>query len=78
MTRPNSNEYSFVHVHQFVCTHPVTSSKNRIWTHSLVKVGRNYMSMSACCHTNQIAQGKQITFTQIASLQIFFSATTGS
>ena len=32
-------------------------SKNRVWTH-LVKLGRNYTGVVACCHTNQIAQVK--------------------
>jgi len=37
---------------------PAALSKNRVWTHSLVKLGRNYTSVVACCHTNQIAQVK--------------------
>ena len=36
--------------------HPAALSKNRVWTRSLVKLGRNYTSVVACCRTNQIAE----------------------
>ena len=42
--------------HQIFCACPAALSENRVWTHSLVKLGCNYMSVSACCRTNQIAQ----------------------
>ena len=44
--------------HQIFCTCPAALSKNRIWTRSLVKLGCNHTSISACCRTNQIAQVK--------------------
>ena len=37
---------------------PAALSKNRVWTPSLVKLGRNYTSVVSCCRTNQIAQVK--------------------
>ena len=49
---------SLVPRHQIFRARPVALSKNRVWTRSLVKLGRNYMSVVACCHTNQIAQVK--------------------
>ena len=41
----------------FSCV-PCSLSKNRVWTRSLVKLGRNYMSVLVCSGTNQIAQVK--------------------
>ena len=37
---------------------PAALSKNRVWTLSLVKLGRNYTSVVSCCRINQIAQVK--------------------
>ena len=45
-------------------------SKNRVWTYSLVKLGRNHTSVSACCHTNQIAQVKEIALCVITNSQL--------
>ena len=39
---------SLVPRHQDSCMHPVVSSKNKVWIRSLVKVGHNYTSISAC------------------------------
>ena len=46
---------------QFFRACPVALLKNRIWTRSLVKLGHNYKSVPACCHTNQIAQGSKLS-----------------
>ena len=54
--------------HQIYCIPPTAFSKNRVWTCSPAKLGHNYTSISTCCRTNQIAQGKS---SQIASLKIF-------
>ena len=42
--------------HQIFHVRPAALSKNRVWTHSLVKLGHNYMNVSACYCTNQIPQ----------------------
>ena len=62
---------------QLICMRPAALSKNKVWTHSLVKLGRNYMSISACCRTNQTAQGSKLCLTssQIHSLQVFGART---
>ena len=44
--------------HQIFRACPAALSKNRVWTCSLVKLGCNHTSTSACCRTNQIAQVK--------------------
>ena len=54
----SSDDLSLVPRHQIFCAHPAALSKNRVWTLSLVTLGRNHMSVSACCRTNQIAQVK--------------------
>ena len=43
---------------KFFCARPAALSKNRVWTPSLVKLGRNYTSVVSGCRTNQIAQVK--------------------
>ena len=40
------------------CARPAALSKNRVWTLSLVKLGRNYTNVLACCRTSQVAQAK--------------------
>ena len=49
---------SLVPRHQIFRARPAALSKNRVWTLSLVKLGRNYTSVVSCCRTNQIAQVK--------------------
>ena len=49
---------SLVPRHQIFRARSAALSKNRVWTRSLVKLGRNYTSVVACCRTNQIAQVK--------------------
>ena len=49
---------SLVPRHQIFRARPAALSKNRVWTPSLVKLGRNYTSVVSCCRTNQIAQVK--------------------
>ena len=49
---------SLVPRHQIFRARPAALSKNRVWTSSLVKLGRNYTSVVSCCRTNQIAQVK--------------------
>ena len=44
--------------HQILRVRPAALLKNRVWTHSLVKLRRNHTSVSACCCTNQIFQVK--------------------
>ena len=48
---------SLVPRHQIFHARPAALSKNRVWTPSLVKLGRNYTSVVSC-RTNQIAQVK--------------------
>ena len=43
---------SLVPRHQIFRAHPAVLSKNRVCTRSLVKLGRNYTSVVACCRTN--------------------------
>ena len=50
-----------------------TCWKNRVWTLSRVKPGRNYTSVLACCHTDHIAQeivNYIITDSQLADLLV--------
>ena len=47
---------SLVSRHQIFRARLAALSKNRVWTPSLVELGCNYTSVSACCSTNQIAQ----------------------
>ena len=54
----NLSKRSLVPRHQIFRVRPAALSKNRVWTPSLVKLGRNYMSVVSCCRTNQIAQVK--------------------
>ena len=49
---------SLVPRHQIFRARPAALSKNRVWTRSLVKLGRNHTSVLACCRTNQIVQVK--------------------
>ena len=49
---------SLVPRHQIFRVRPAALSKNRVWTPSLVKLGRNYTSVVSCSRTNQIAQVK--------------------
>ena len=56
--RPSLSEDSLVPRHQVFRTCPAALSKNRVWTRSLVKLGRNHTSVLVCCRTNQIAQVK--------------------
>ena len=49
---------SLVPRHKIYRARPAALSKNRVWTPSLVKLGRNYTSIVSCCRTNQIAQVK--------------------
>ena len=49
---------SLVSRHQIFRARHAALSKNRVWTPSLVKLGRNYTSVVSCCRTNQIAQVK--------------------
>ena len=48
-------DFSLLPRRQIFRARPVALSKNRVWTRSLVKLGHNHMSVSACCRTNQIA-----------------------
>ena len=50
--------FSLVPRHKIFRARPAALSKNRVWTPSLVKLGRNYTSVASCCRTNQIAQVK--------------------
>ena len=49
---------SLVPRHQIFCARPAALLKNRVWTRSQVKLGRNYTSVVGCCRTNQIVQVK--------------------
>ena len=48
-------DFSLLPRRQILRARPVALSKNRVWTHSLVKLGCNHTNVSACCRTNQIA-----------------------
>ena len=48
---------------------PVASSKNRVWTFSLVKLGPNNCK-GQCCRTNQIAQRSELCLYVITDSQL--------